>query len=699
MPILDLMSDPSLFAADSSDASWSQLEEMVERLHEAARSELAPREFYRRLLAEACEATGATNGGAWRRRSHESLELVAEVRADDGHDAVAAQPSRSFAARRDAVQRALNAQQDAIVLGGEPSDESEQIICPIADAVAEGRASHAAVGAIELCYAAGASSTLQQGRRELLMTLAEIAADYHALSELRQLRATAGVQRQAVDLLRRIQQPRDLAGTAFTVTNEARRLLACDRVALLMRRGELWRLLCASGVSRVDRQSEFARISERLAENVANWGEPVLHEGSRSDGVELPPRLASTLAEHLDHSHARQLAAVPIAFESSAAEGGDQTGDGGNDARRTKYDAVLVAERFDGAAEEGWHRQLIEVGELCAPSLARAAALDRFPVRTALDWSDRLTAWRRPLQRRRALGIVAGMAACAAALAFIPAELTVEAPATLTAAVEREIFATATGSVAEIHVEHGQQVKQGDVLIVLSDPELALKLQQVRGELAATRQRLAALAVTRTDRKLTERETEDRLPLSAEQRQLEERLATLQAQETLLAERHESLTLRSPIAGEALTPDVQSLLSSRPVERGQALLTIADVNSGWELRADVPQRDVGAVVEAEAQAAASEPPARVEASFRLSGDVAATYPAHVVAVNSAAPLEAEGLEEAAPPVEVRLAVDAEPPAAARPGMAASVRINCGQRSLGYVWFHDAAATLYRWLTF
>ena len=295
--------------------------------------------------------------------------------------------------------------------------------------------------------------------------------------------------------------------------------------------------------------------------------------------------------------------------------------------------------------------------------------------------------------------IAGGIVAAVAALVLIPAELTVEAPATLRAAVEREIFAAATGSVAEVRVAHGDQVKQGDVLIVLSDPELSLKLQQVRGEIDATRERLAALAVTRTDRTLRERETEDRLPLSAEQRQLEERLATLEAQRKLLAERHEALTLRSPIDGEVLTPDVQSLLTSRPVERGQTLLTVADVASGWELVAEAPQRDVGAIVEAQAAAAATDPSTTVTASFRLSGDVAASYDAHLLKVSAAAPLEAEGLEDAAPPVKVRLAVDSEPPAAARPGMAASVRIDCGRRSLGYVWLHDAAATLYRWLTF
>jgi multidrug efflux pump subunit AcrA (membrane-fusion protein) len=696
MHILEVMPEPPPFAIEPTDASWSQLERMVQRLHEAARGELSPANFYRQLLSEACDASGAVGGTAWRRRSADALELLAEIRPgiQSVGDAQHAQPSLSK--RRETVQRAINERRAILASrdsGAEEFEETEQLVCPIADSADSGRAARF-VGAIELCFPIGADAALQQGRRELLATLAEIASDFHSLAELRELRATAGVCQQAVDLLRRIQRPRDLNGTAFAVANEVRRVLACDRVALVMREGVQWRLLSASGVSRADRQSEFARLSERLAEKVANWGEPIAHVADRDD-EELPPGLAEALAEHLDHSHARQLAAVPLALSAADADGNEQEGA----EPRADVAAVLLAECFDAASAEDWQRQLVEVGELAAPALARAATLDRFPIRTALRWSDRWATLHRSWQRKRTWAILAAVVAGAAGLAFIPAELTVEAPATLAAAVEREVFATATGSVAEIHASQGQVVKQGDVLIVLRDAELTFKLQQVRGELDATRQRLEALAFTRTDRTLRERPADDRLPLSAEQRQLEERLATLELQLQLLSERHDALTLRSPINGEVLTPDVENLLASRPVERGQSLLTIADVASGWELHAEVSQRDVGAIIAAQVAAAASDPPSVVPARFRLSGDVAATYDAHVAAVSAAVPLEADGLEDAASPVNVRLAVSGAAPAAARPGMAASVRIECGEKSLGYVWFHDVAATLYRWATF
>jgi biotin carboxyl carrier protein len=362
--------------------------------------------------------------------------------------------------------------------------------------------------------------------------------------------------------------------------------------------------------------------------------------------------------------------------------------------RRQEPEIVLLAERFDSAGDDAFRDQVVEIADLCAQALARAAELDRFPVRTLLRLSDRWQALREPRRGARALAIAATIAAVVAALALLPADFDVEAPATLAAAVERQVFATATGAVAEVRVAHGDMVELGQTLIVLRDPELALKLQEVRGEIDATRKRLEAIAVARTERTLREDQDDQRLPLSAEQRELEERLATLQLQAKLLEARRKDLEIRSPVAGQVLTRDVQSLLASRPVERGQVLLTIADSSAGWELRADVPQRKIGHVVAARQEQ--SEP---LAADYRLAGDVSRSYPGRVVAVSAAAPLDADGLQDDDAPVEVRIALVGDPPPAARSGMTANVRIHCGSRSLAYVWLHDPAATIYRWFTF
>ena len=159
MPILDLMPDPPRSAADLSDASWLQLEEMIERLHEAARSDLPPREFFGRLLADACAATGAVGGAAWRRRARGQFEAIADLDVDGSTVA------RSLSLHRELVEQML-----AAPLSFRNGDESvvdgcELVVAPISDAAIGEPTSSLAVGALELCFPVGANPALQQGRR------------------------------------------------------------------------------------------------------------------------------------------------------------------------------------------------------------------------------------------------------------------------------------------------------------------------------------------------------------------------------------------------------------------------------------------------------------------------------------------------------------------------------------------------------
>lgn len=76
-----------------------------------------------------------------------------------------------------------------------------------------------------------------------------------------------------------------------------------------------------------------------------------------------------------------------------------------------------------------------------------------------------------------------------------------------------------------------------------------------------------------------------------------------------------------------------------------------------------------------------------------------TYTGHVAEITETAVVDPEQLAEELPEVLVRVAVDDTTLAAAKPEMQARVRIDCGRRSLGYVWLHDAWDNIYSWLVF
>jgi multidrug efflux pump subunit AcrA (membrane-fusion protein) len=691
----------------ASIAAREQLEHAVEQLHAAARSGMAPQQFYEKLFEHARKCLRIDGAAVWSTPVGEEPSLLFETGA--GGDSA----SREDAARRRrrVAEVAAAGRISADAPPSPPHNDAHRggaaILAPVAE---RGRQRERPRGeesdspAVAACLELRLSSPApdpdrQRTQLEFAAALAEVAADYHAFDALR--RRSRPLERRAIELLARLQRSLSVDAAAGEIAQHGRALLEVDRVMVLVRRGGHWRLVAVSGVDSSAVQRDFSLGVERLAQRVASWGEPIECQSHAAAGADQrdeetwPDELAAALHRHLDLSQARELACVPAAFSHNVHDPGEASSPAAaaTSRRPQQFDAMLIAERFHAVRDRPLRESVVELAELCRGTLERVTRWDRFPHSLLTRWAERRTrAESRPWLRRLTPWTAA--AAVAAALALTPCPLVIEAPATLHAGVEREVFATATGSVARVEVEHGQAVDKGALLVVLRDPELELQREQVLGELAVVRKRLAALAVARTDRTAAEpAASDDGLPLSAEEQQWREREANLLRQSELLDKRRQELEIRSPVAGVVLTREVHSLLASRPVERGQSLLTVADVSAGWELIAEVPQRRLGRLLDA--QADGQSPPV----TFRLAGDVAGRHEGRVSQVEAVAALDAVGLLDDAPPVRVHVATVGPPPAEARPGMSARVRIECGRRSLGYVWLSDAAATLYRWATF
>lgn len=660
--------------------AWEELERYVDQLHELARAPVDAAHFYRRLL-EGCATTLAAVGGAvWQRDASGAWTVLHQVkldallsRDDAPHLALLERASHTgepiLAPPQSGTGTARENPSDAmLIVSGVPVSGEEKVV-------------------VELFLPAGQSPAVQQGWRELLETVCQVAADYHVWDEYRRLRREHSFHANSLALLRRIHGHSDLRRTAFEIANEGRRLVEADRLSVVVRRGHTWRLMAASGADRIEARADATKSLEQLAEWAARWGEPIEY-ADRGDTENLPADLAELVSRHADQSQSRRLVAVPLEFfrESDLDErrrGAPQ-----------QPSAVLIGEQFQTESGPLAREEMIELAHLCQPALSEAVRLDHFPLRTVLRWTDRWTqlGWFRGVSRLALAGLAA--AAIVAALVLVRSDFEIEAPAKLVPLVERDVFASTDGAVAEIRVEHGDQVQAGDVLAILDDPQLVLDQQRVQGEIDTTLKRLEAIAVARTERNIQQDTASESLSLSAEAQQLEQQLASSRRQGEILAARREALTLRSPIAGTVLTLDIQHLLEARPVARGQVLFTVADTTAGWRLLADVPQDRISQVVAA--QDNTTEP---LPVRFRLSGDLEHTYSGHVEGISETAVLDAEDLEGELPPIEVRVAIDDQQLAAARPGMSADARIGCGRRSLGYIWLHDAWETIYSWLAF
>ena len=549
------------------------MEDFLTGLHEYARTPISETNFYERLLDGCLRMLAAGGGAVWQSELPGVWRpLVAtnlEVDSDTVHQQIVQQ-----------------AGPPSVLV---PAGGNSAGLLVLAGAVqVEGSARPRIV--IELLLRSGASPDVQQGWEEFLAAVIHAAEEFELRNQLRDMRTLQREHAETLALLGRIHRGKDLSEVIYDIANEGSRYLEVDRLSILLRRGEKWLLQCASGVEYTEPRADAVQELEKLAEVTARWGEPIDYvEGEHP--VELPPTVAEALLAHIDHSHARRLVAVPVEYRESA------------DSPQHRAAAVLIAENFGSTQTTLARQQVVEFAHLCGPALEQVASLDRWPIRTVVAWTNRAAElWEKWGAPRLAL-IVVTVLAMLALLTFVPTRFEIEADARVVPRNLRDVFATSSGTIREIQVEHGQLVDKGTVLAVLDDPQLELEIERVQGELATVRKRLEAIAIARTDRRTREEVSPDRLPLSAEAQQLELRRESLLQQAEILHGQNEALTLRSPIAGTLLTLDVQNLLRGRPVERGQVLFTVADTQSGWQLEAHVPQDRVGHVLAAEAESA------------------------------------------------------------------------------------------------
>jgi multidrug efflux pump subunit AcrA (membrane-fusion protein) len=706
-----------LSAAGESSAwhTWHELEDVFARLGERARTASAAEDFYRTVLDESIRALSAVGGAVWLRADGGALHPIVQSNWPGGDFAgseAARNAHESLLADAAAGERVVVVPPhsgDGGGEGGNPTDHA-LLLAPVHAAIAEepaqdwsNRSAQSAAPAmtspraiLELSVRAGASPATYRGYEQYLTTVCDLAADFHTRDDLRRLRFEENYRNQLLGLGREVHRQLALAQTAYSVVNEGRRVVGCDRLNVLVARGRRCRLLATSGVNRTERRSSAARRLEQVAETVRRIDEPAFYSDGLSDAM---PPVAEALEQHAEESHARQIAAVPLRRPGDAAERAPLgSREGARGKRHSGPQFVVIAEQFDAREGELSRERLVEVAEVCTTALYNAWEYDRLPLAWLLKplgtVKEQLTA-----HFPRTV-IVAGLvAAMIAALIVVPADFKIEASGTLQPVVRRDVFAPRSGLVDEVLVAHGADVAAGQPLVRLRDPSLELEIKRAEGELETAQRQLDAVRATRTNRAVRDTDPVDAYRLSAEERELQQKIANVRRELELLQAERANLVVASPIAGRVLTWDLGNRLTARPVERGEVLVTVADLSAGWELELEVRDDRIGYVLAAQHQLQPALP-----VRFRLSSDDREQHAGHVEEISHTANVPNEESRALLPSVLVKVALDSSELRAAtrgelRPGVSARAQIECGRRAMGYVWLHDIWDTALEWLRF
>ena len=690
--------------SSTTDSPVAQLDRLLAGLGAQAASVPDESEFVGRMLQAAIQVTGSEAAEYWQLDSDHPPRLVLQTILSPALSAW-----RKSSAVSEQVQRFLRVasttQEAVAVLPAENDPSSAEGLPATADnaAAALGRCLWLVVpvrleleqyGMLIVFAEPHASPAVQDGWLHVLTAVREVSLPFFQRQRSLQLSQETAFWRDACRYFAQLQSEQKQAPLDSTIANEARRILQADRVWLLRRRGRSALAVAASGVSQVDRKGESCRRLEQLVQTVGRSAQSFEWEtGQATSNV---PTIRTRLQEYLDESHVRALRIVPITDEHLAHAGSltaaslldPETASTPRKLGRTGPRGTvlgwLVIEHFKPAAAGSVAERCEILAGLAGISLAQQQRRWGW-WRWMLPWtwvslSGRMT---------RALLLVAVIVSLIAAAGWlIPAEYRVEARGVLQPTVRHHLFAPEDGRVDQLLVKTGQMVQVQQPLLTLINEQLDLEQERLQGELQTAQKRLTAIEAARLEYQTQGSGSPAKFnELSAELEQIQQEIRNFQSQKLLVAEQLKSLHLRSPIAGQVLTWNLEQQLERRPVRRGERLLTVAEVNGNWRLELQVPDDLVGDLLAAQQR---SQAPLSVTFSLASQPGQRATSQ-----LEQLLPTTEVRSAELGPGVLAYVPLPADVGLERRAGTTVVAFIDCGQQPLAVVWFARLWRMLYR----
>jgi multidrug efflux pump subunit AcrA (membrane-fusion protein) len=656
-----------------------EINALVQEITRLSTQDISPDEFYSGFLTRIVSAMAATGGAVWLRTENGSLKLQFQINlAQSGVEASARSRSQHGLLLKSVVdngQALLAPPSSGKSTDSGPGNPTDTLIV-LAPLVVEDESQ----GLVEIFQRPGSAPSAQRGYLRFLVQMSDLACGYIQNRRLRQLEETHSLWRQLEGFLATIHHSLDLRETAYSIANEGRRVIGCDRLTLAVSYGGKCHIEAVSGLDTLDRRAAEVRALSLLSSAVVKTGEPIWSDGSH----DLPPQIQAPLQHYLDRSHARLIGVLPLTTASSLSA--IDSNSPGSEKTATRPIGALIIEQFrESAATETLRSRSAAVAHHSGQALANAfnhSGLFLLPLWQALGHTTWLL---RGSGLLKTTIVLAALASLIAALVIVPTNFEIQARGKLQPSERSEVFAPLDGLVSSIPVEHGQIVESGSVLAQLTNTDLDLQLAATLGRQTTNQERLGAVERILLDNK----GGAARLSPVEENRMFGERLQLVQEAQSidrelaLLREKQRQLTVVAPDRGQVVTWKVRDLLLKRPVARGQGLMTLANPDGPWELELYLPERRLAHVQRAQANSPA------LDVTFVLSSHPGQTFHGTLAELEKTA--EVRGDEGNT--ILVRATIDKAQIPQLHDQTTVTAKVDCGRTSIGYAWFCDLIETV------
>lgn len=712
-----------------------QIRLLASEIARLSRADLGPEQFYPEFLGRVVSALAAVGGAVWVLSDGRRLELACQVNLQDASlpETPEGQLGHSrLLARVLAGGEGLLVPSHAEGENGQGTNPTEFLLV-----LAPLRTELEAAGVVEIFQRPDAAPDVQRGYLRFVLQMCDLASDFLKSRQLRHFSDRQVLWAQLEEYAHQVHASLDPRQTAYTIVNEGRRLIECDRVSVAISNGRKCTIEAVSGQDVLEKRSNSVRLLGKLATAAVATGEPIWYTG---DTAHMAPQVEQVVQQYVDETHTKAVGVLPLRRATADREGSD-------DAEEASPPVgALIVERIEDSRLAPAMMQRVDVvcrhGALALANAVEHRRLFLMPLWQALG---RVRWVVRARTLPKTVAVLTVVAAVTAWLLFWPAELEIQTKGTLQPVVQREVFVGIDGRVEEVLVDHGalvhgpdpQTAASGTLLAVLRNNELEEEIARVEGERLTVAQQIVSIGRSLLEEK---RDVQDRNRLSAQLAELKQDLENLNIQWGVLRQKHKELTIYSPANGQVVTWDVRNVLSQRPVQRGQRLLRIADIDGPWQLELHMPEDRMGHVVraqqelreglrrqladklqeelgeasdeqrDAEVSRILDEPSHRelrsllgeevqdrLRVSFVLATDPGARYEGTIQEIEASA--DVRGQEGNT--VLIKVQIDkAQLPPRLMPGAEVSAKVDCGRCSVGYDLLHDVFAWVQRlWFRF
>jgi multidrug efflux pump subunit AcrA (membrane-fusion protein) len=666
--------DPSLI-----EETKAQIRSLVNEISLLAKQDLAPHEFYGEFLNRVVSALAAVGGAVWAINETGAMELLCQI---NFRETGIGSSQENLNRHGGLVHHVMTTGEARLIAPDSSFGDNGRMGNPSDFLLLMGpvRVENVTKSVVEIFQRPGAPPNTQRGYLRFLLQMCEMAADYLKSRQLRQYTDRQSLWQQLENFTREAHKSLDPRQVAYTIANEGRRLIECDRVTVAVSNGRKCQIKAVSGQDTFDTRSDTIYLLNRLANAVVATSEPMWYTGDTSN---LAPQVETALQEYLDAAHSKSVAVLPLSRPPKPRDKSKDLVDKDTIERGETVGALIVEQIDNARTSEGMIQRVNVVTDHSSTALANALEHDTLflmPVWRTLGNARWILAAR---TLPKTIAIATTILAVLVGAFVIPADFDLEGRGALQPVTRRDIFAPQQGTIIQYFVNHGDAVKKGQLLLELHNSQLDTSIVSVMGQRNAVQESLKSL-----DRQISEG---NRLPQDEKNRlrglrgEKQKELDSYIDQIKILEEKKKQLKVLSSIDGRITTWDVEKTLMGRSVDPGQIMLNVADPSKEWELEINMPEDRMGHIRRAQHLLGKE-----LTVYYILATDPGKQHVGRVKDVS----LSTDVKGEEGNTVLVRVAIDKNELLQStglpelRPGATVKAQVNCGRCSIGYRYFHD-----------